>query len=80
MVEIITTALGVFALIVLLVLWEAPGILAVLAVGFVAVLLSLAERISGAPPGSYLRAMEDELSARRQLHEQTGEGDGDDDD
>lgn len=76
--EVIIIALGIFAAIIALLLFEAPGILAVLAVGVFAVLVSVAERISGAPPGSYLRAVEDELSTRRRLREESGE-EGDED-
>ena len=77
MAENVTNALIILALIIALVLWEAPGILAVLAVGVCAVLLSVAERISGAPPGSYLRAVEDELSARRRRQQVGQQGDED---
>lgn len=76
--EIVTNALLILVLLTALLLWEAPGILAMLTLGLFTVLVSLAERISGAPPGSYLRAVEDELSTSRQLREPAEEGDDDD--
>lgn len=57
MFEFITTALLLSAILFALLVVQAPGILAVMAVGIAAVLLSVAERISGAPRGSYVRAL-----------------------
>lgn len=57
MFEFITTALLLGAILFALLVVQAPGILAVVALGIAAVLLSVAERISGAPRGSYVRAL-----------------------
>ena len=66
MIEIVWYALAAVVLLAVLLLMEAPGILAALAAGFLVVCLALAERISGVPPGTFVQKFADGLSGGRE--------------